>query len=86
MARISKKTGRQVLLSTHSADLLSDQGIAAEEVLVLIPTREGTDVRVAGSFSEVNALLEGGMSIGEAVMPKTTPKAAEQLSLFGEQV
>jgi len=85
MARIGRKTGRQVVLSTHSADLLSEPGIAAEEVLVLVPTHEGTDVKVAADFDEVKALLEGGASVAEAVIPKTTPKHSEQLSLFGEQ-
>ena len=32
MARLGRKTGRQIILSTHSYDLLSDEGIASEEV------------------------------------------------------
>jgi hypothetical protein len=39
-----KKRARQILISTHSSDLLSDPGIAADEVLLLRPTNEGTKV------------------------------------------
>lgn len=84
MARISRQGGRQVLVSTHSADLLSDQGISPEEVLLLEPSKEGTEVREARNDEQVRALLEGGLSMAEAVLPRTAPSAAEQLALFGE--
>lgn len=81
--RLGRKSGRQVLLSTHSADLLSDQGIAAEEVLLLEPSKEGTAVLVAAEDAEVRALLQGGVPMGEVVLPRTAPRGASQLSLFG---
>jgi predicted ATPase len=84
IARLGRKSGRQVLLSTHSADLLSDEGIAPEEVLMLEPTKEGTDVRVAKSDKQVKRLLEGGATLAETVLPRTAPKRASQLALFGE--
>jgi predicted ATPase len=84
MARISRKGGRQVIVSTHSSELLSDAGIPPEEVLMLVPTKEGTDVKVAGDNEQIRALVEGGLSVGEAVLPRTVPQNAEQLSMFGE--
>ncbi|NGZ99351.1 MAG: chromosome segregation protein SMC, partial [Nitrospira sp. WS110] len=42
--RIQRLKKRQVILSTHSADLLSDKGIAGEEVLLLTPSVEGTKI------------------------------------------
>lgn len=36
-ARIQRRTGRQILVSTHSADLLRDEGIGLDEVLLLLP-------------------------------------------------
>ena len=84
LARLSRKNDRQVLLSTHSADLLSDEGIGAEEVLVLEPLKEGTRVQVARDDEQIRALLEGGLTVAEAVIPKTAPAAADQLSLFGD--
>jgi len=80
--RLQKKKNRQVIISTHSADLLQDKGIDGEEVLVLIPTQEGTDVQVASSIDEVSNLLENGFSIAEAVMPRTEPKTYHQGWLF----
>jgi predicted ATPase len=83
-ARIQHRTGRQILISTHSPDLLWDEGIGLNEVLVLLPKREGTAVRPASAFDQIVALLEGGVSLADAVMPKTRPETAEQLALFGE--
>lgn len=84
MARISRKAGRQILISTHSSELLSDEGIAPEEVLMLAPSKEGTEVKVAGNDQQIRALLEGGTTIGEAVLPLTAPRRSEQLSMFGD--
>jgi predicted ATPase len=74
MRKLAGKQGRQVIVSTHSAALLSDEGIGLEEVLLLIPHGEGTDVRPANSFNEAKALVEGGMKVGEAVLPLTSPQ------------
>jgi len=85
IARLGRKTGRQVLLSTHSADLLSDEGIAPEEVLLLEPSEEGTEVRVAQEDEQVRDLLKAGATIAETVLPRTAPKRVTQLSLFGDR-
>ncbi|MDQ2884582.1 MAG: AAA family ATPase [Chloroflexota bacterium] len=79
-----KKQARQILLSTHSSDLLSDPGIAADEVLLLRPTSEGTKVEVGIDVAEIKPLLDAGLPIAEAIMPHTRPPRAEQLSSFGE--
>jgi len=84
MARLGRKIGRQILVSSHSAELLSDEGIAPEEVLLLEPTGEGTMVRLATDDAQIRALLEGGASMAEAVLPRTAPAGAEQLALFGD--
>jgi predicted ATPase len=83
-ARMTRRTGRQVLLSTHSSDLLRDTGIGLDEVLLLQPDKEGTAVRRASDFKEVEALLKGGSSLADAVLPLTRPEKAEQLTLFAE--
>ncbi len=81
MWKVSRKSRRQVIVSTHSASLLSDESVGAEEVLLLQPTHEGTTVTVAASDDEVRALVEGGISIGEAVLPRVAPGRPEQLLL-----
>ena len=82
MHRLQSKRRRQVMLSTHSADLLEDRGIGGEEVLLLAPGKEGTSVHVTSDLLEVKSLLESGMSIAEAALPRTAPANADQLSLF----
>jgi predicted ATPase len=84
LARAQRRTGRQVFLSTHSPEFLRDEGIGLDEVLLLVPSSEGTTVTVAGSHQDIRDLLEGGLSLADVVMPKTRPPQATQLSLFAE--
>jgi predicted ATPase len=84
-ARLQRRLGRQVFVSTHSTDLLRDEGIGLDEVLLLVPGAEGTSVRQASDFEEIKSLMEGGLSLAEAVIPVTRPKSVEQLAMFGDQ-
>jgi predicted ATPase len=80
--RLQRARKRQVLISTHSADMLSDHGIDGREILLLTPSVEGTHVKVAASVPEIRALMEAGMSAAEATIPHTEPAKIEQLELF----
>lgn len=80
--RLQTRKRRQVLISTHSDDLLADRGIDGREILMLTPAAEGTEVRVASDVADIRALLEAGFSVGEAVLPRSTPTGVEQLSLI----
>ncbi|HZQ91361.1 MAG TPA: AAA family ATPase [Terriglobales bacterium] len=82
MYRIQRQRERQLIVSTHSPDLLSDPGIGGEEMLLLTPSEEGTRVELASSNSEIRDLLEGGMSLADAAIPKTAPEGLPQLDLF----
>lgn len=84
MARLGRRAGRQVMLSTHSPDLLGDEGIAPEEVLLLQPSAEDTKVLIAGDDQQIRDLLEGGAPMPDAVLPRTAPRDAHQLTLFGD--
>lgn len=81
-ARIQRKTKGQIIVSTHSPELLQDKGIGLDEVILLIPEGEGTAVRPAEYFKEIPELLRGGLTLAEAVMPRTAPSNPEQLALF----
>lgn len=83
-ARVQRRTGRQIILSTHSPDLLRDEGIGLDEVLLLRPGSAGTEVTPAGAFQDIRDLLQGGMTLADAVIPKTRPARADQLTLFGD--
>ena len=84
MAKLGRKAGRQTIVSTHSAELLTDQGIEPEEVVLLLPSPEGSTVANASSDVEIRELLDGGMSMADAILPRTAPANVMQLSLFGE--
>jgi predicted ATPase len=73
MARVTRRSGRQILVSTHSADLLADEGIAPEEVLLLTPSSEETRITLASEDEQIRALLEGGAVMADAVLPRTAP-------------
>ncbi len=81
LARVQRQTGRQIFLSTHSQDLFTDEGIGLDEVLLLRPSAEGTEVKPAAEFPEIKALLQGGSNLAEAILPKTGPTEPEQLFL-----
>lgn len=83
LARLTRSTKRQVILSTHSWQLLEDSGLAPDEVLMLRPGHEGSTVQRAVDIARVRALLESGCTIAEAVVPATAPRDVEQLALFG---
>lgn len=80
--RLQRIRKRQVLVSTHSESLLTERGIDGREVLLLTPSPEGTTVTVASDVAEVRALLAAGMTVGEAVLPRTRPTSPTQLSLL----
>ncbi|GAB1454246.1 ATP-binding protein [Draconibacterium sp.] len=80
--KLQKPKKRQVLITTHSMDLLNDKGISLDEILLLSPSAEGTNVNTASSIPEIRAMLEGGMTPGAAILPRTKPKNINQLTLF----
>lgn len=76
------KRKRQVILTTHSSDLLSDRGIDGGEVIILSPDTEGTQVKRATSVVEIRHELESGFSVAEVIKPRTEPSNVNQLPLF----
>ncbi len=74
-----RRVKRQVLISTHSDDLLSDKGIAAEEVLRLEPSKDGT--KVLQSDASERELVRHGLSVAEVILPKSAPTNISQLAL-----
>jgi predicted ATPase len=80
--KLQKPKKRQVLITTHSVDLLGDKGISLDEILVITPSAEGSIVCTASSMEEIKRMLEAGMSPADAILPKTKPKNINQLTLF----
>lgn len=80
--RIQRKRKRQIFISTHSWELLSEKGIAGDEVVLLTPGSEGTVAEVASSIKEVKDLLNAGLSVADVAFPRTAPTEFKNLPLF----
>jgi len=75
-----RKSGkRQVILSTHSYDLLDNKGIAAEEIVLLKPRAEGTEADNCGHHEEIRAQLSNGITPSEAVLPFSESQNVSQI-------
>ncbi|MFH0867633.1 MAG: AAA family ATPase [Bacteroidota bacterium] len=78
--QIQKQKKRQVILTSHSSDLLNDKGIRLDEIVILEPNNEGTKADIASGIKEVKLMLSTGMSPAAAILPRTKPKNVNQLS------
>lgn len=83
MWRLQRARQRQVIVTSHSSELFSDRGIRPQEVALLRPNgSEGTEAYLASDKEEIRLLLEGGMTLAEAILPLTAPATIDQLVLF----
>ena len=74
ISRMGRNNKCQVLISTQSDVLLKEGCIDGREVLLLIPTTEGTSIQVSSEIHDIRILLENGFTVGEVVLSKTRPK------------
>lgn len=79
-ARALRNGGPQVIVTTHSEELLADPGLGLDEVVLLEPSDEGTTTKSAGDVDGVDQLLDSGMSLGEILGPLTRPEDVGALS------
>ena len=73
---------QQVLVSTHSDVLLTEPGIDGTEVLMLTPTKVGTEVKLASDIGDVRHLLKAGFTAGEVVFTDPQSEHSERLGLL----
>ncbi|MBX3184854.1 MAG: AAA family ATPase [Polyangiaceae bacterium] len=83
-ARASLRTGRQVIVSTHAEELISDLGVDPSEILILSPSDGGTTVTLGSEREELRLAAEARIPLGKVVTGITRPKDIEQLSLLTE--
>lgn len=74
-----RKIRRQVMISTHSEEMLQDPGIGGEEVLRLEPSPDGTILKSPLESPDELEQLKNGLTIADVVLPKSAPAAADQL-------
>lgn len=80
LARAQRSNGAQILLTTHSPELLADDGIRPDEVLILTPTADGTAGAILGSDRHAVQLVESGMNVAEVALPMTEPPHIDELA------
>lgn len=73
------KTGRQIIITTHSEAMLSDLSIPAEEVVRLALDSKGTHVKPLDEQEKI--MLASGLSVGEVLLRSIKPKNVNQLKL-----
>jgi len=76
----ARKNRRQLLVSTHSEELLRDEGIGLSEVKRLQPTDDGTKIREADEQDKT--MMAAGLTAADIFLPKSAPEGADQLSLW----
>jgi len=81
MVRVMKKTNRQLFISTHSHEMLEDEGISPNEVLMLVPTQEGTQINSGNEDPTIVAVADAGGSIADIALSKTSPMK-NQIDIF----
>ncbi len=83
MWKLQRARQRQIIVTSHSSELFGDRGIRPDEVALLRPNgSEGTEAYLASDKQEIRLLLEGGMTLAEAILPLTAPATVDQLVLF----
>lgn len=81
--RLKKRRAGQVILTTHSAELLADPGIDGREVMLFLPADDGgVKVVAAADVPDVQALIDQGLTIGEVVLPRSQPSRIAELGFF----
>lgn len=81
IARMQRRSGRQVLMTTHSEALISE-GVGLHEVHRLIPSDNGTTIETAADNPSIVGQVKAGFTVGESAMPLAHPQGIENLGLF----
>lgn len=75
---------RQILLSTHSVELLSDEGIAPEEMVMITLGKEGSEAVVGSNVELIRETMRAGVPASIAIKKKSHVPDARQLKLAFE--
>jgi predicted ATPase len=80
LASAQRGGGAQVLLTTHSPDLLGDEGIRPEEVLELEPTTDGTHGQTLDRIPDAVDKYRAGISLADIVRARSAPPGIDDLA------
>lgn len=80
IAKMQRYKKRQILITTHSYDILSNAGIDGSEVILLQNTEEGTKAEPISEIEDIRNILQAGLTVADAVIPRTSPSEVENIS------
>lgn len=83
LTRAAIRAKRQFIVSTHSEEMLHDAGIAPDEIAILQPTYEETNVIVGTDDPRVRKAAAAGIGLSDVIRSITRPDGIEQLGLPG---
>jgi predicted ATPase len=81
-ANVTRRDGRQIIVTTHANDLLADEGIGLDEVLILQTTEKqsATTATLAKDFDQVREYVNAGGSIADATIGYVSPSGISKIS------
>lgn len=80
IAGIQRQKGRQVIVTTHSFDILSNQGIGGDEVLFVESSADGSNLVNVSSREDLMVLLDSGLTVADALINKCAPMDVNMIS------
>lgn len=80
---MSSVRGRQVIMTSHSPDLLADEGIEPSEVLLVRSTDKESQVVQGSAIPQLQHAARTGQPLSSFVEALTRPDGFAQLALFG---
>lgn len=83
LANVATRNTRQVVMTSHSPDLLADKGIDPSEILVLRTTGSETTVTRGDEIDALVRAAENDMSLAQDIEALTRPDEYTQLARFG---
>lgn len=83
LATAQRHQNMQVVLSTHAPELLDDEGVDAEEVLLLQVTEDGTSARVLSSIQDVVPEIDADLPLSDIINDLTAPENLAGLVTVG---
>lgn len=78
--RMQERSGRQIIVTTHSAALFDNPDIGLKEVYLIEVDENGSTIKSLYEDLQVRAQVENGMTISEAVLPLMRPRHIDDLA------
>lgn len=80
IAKMQRVKKRQILITTHSYDMLSNAGIDGSEVILLENSAAGTEAKPISEIEDIRNILQAGLTVADAVIPRTKPSEVENIA------